>query len=222
MSDPDVFRILPVLGPSGSGKSSVARAGLIPELARRPLPGWRSVRVALTTPGAHPLESLARVLARVATGDTSPIAKQSEFELQIKSRVEAGYFDGLRRIADSLPEIQDSPLLVLVDQFEEVFSQCKDADARTAFIENLLNASRERGGRVSVVLTLRTDFLGETHRHEELNRLVCSERHHVMIPSMNERELRDAIASPAELAHNPFEEALVNQMIADTKDREGA
>jgi hypothetical protein len=47
-------RLLPILGPSGSGKSSLARAGLIPELARRPLPGWKDSRVAVLTPGAHP------------------------------------------------------------------------------------------------------------------------------------------------------------------------
>lgn len=68
-------RLLPILGPSGSGKSSLARAGLIPELARRPLPGWKDARVAVLTPGSHPVEALAGLLARIATGDAVPVEK---------------------------------------------------------------------------------------------------------------------------------------------------
>jgi hypothetical protein len=75
---------------------------------------------------------------------------------------------------------------------------------------------------VSVVITLRTDFLGETQRHKKLNALICSDQQHVMIPTMGEEELRQAIAKPAELAGHPLDDALINQMISDTKDREGA
>lgn len=75
------LRLLAVLGPSGSGKSSVARAGLLPELARRPLPGKQKALVAVFTPGMRPLESLATILARIAANDPAPVAKSREFAL---------------------------------------------------------------------------------------------------------------------------------------------
>src|SRR5262245_45401310 len=67
------LRLLPIIGPSGSGKSSLARAGLVAELARRPLPNRSEARVGVLTPGSHPIEALALVLARIATGDATPV-----------------------------------------------------------------------------------------------------------------------------------------------------
>jgi hypothetical protein len=72
-------RLLAIIGPSGSGKSSVARAGLIPELARRPIPGLANPRVAVVVPHTEPIEALAIVLARLATNDSAPAAKTREF-----------------------------------------------------------------------------------------------------------------------------------------------
>ncbi len=219
-SDKPSTRLLPVLGPSGSGKSSLARAGLIAELARQPLPGMRDARVAVLTPGAHPLEALAGVLARIATDDSTPVAKTREFNDELKLANDEGAYDGLRRIADSLPEIASVPLIVLVDQFEEIYSLCDDKTARTAFIENLLQAASDAGSRTSVVITLRTDFLGETQTHEALNRLVCAQQ--IMVPAMDETELRAAIAKPAELAGHPLDDATITLLTSDAKDREGA
>jgi hypothetical protein len=120
------MRLLPILGPSGSGKSSVARAGLIPELARRPLPSWKKARVAVLTPGSRPLEALAAVLARIATSDAAPVTKTREFVDELSLRDDKGLCDGLRRIAGALPEIASTPLIVLIDQFEEIYSLCTD------------------------------------------------------------------------------------------------
>jgi predicted AAA+ superfamily ATPase len=78
------IRVLPIYGPSGSRKSSLARAGLIPEFARRPLPGYAQARVAALVVGTHPLEALASVLARVATNDLTPVAKTREFAEELE------------------------------------------------------------------------------------------------------------------------------------------
>lgn len=213
-------RFLSVLGPSGSGKSSVARAGLIPELARHPLPGFRDVRIAVLTPSSHPIESLAGTLARIATGDSAPVAKTREFKEELNLQGKAGHYDGLRRIADALPEIAAKPLILLIDQFEEIYSLCDDKQERAVFVENLLHAASDIGGRASVVITLRTDFLGETHAHEVLNRVICEQQ--VMIPALNEEELRDVIASPAASAGHPLDDATITLLVNDAKDREGA
>ncbi|WP_017315667.1 ATP-binding protein [Mastigocladopsis repens] len=171
------LRLLPILGPSGSGKSSLARAGLIPELARRPLPGKSQARVAVLVPGTHPVEALATVLARVATNDQTPVAKTREFAQELKqtssNTTDTIIYDGLRRIANVLPEITVSPLVVLVDQFEEVYSLCDDPTERQIFIENLIHAAGDRSGCVSVIITLRSDFLGETQRHPALNQAIA-------------------------------------------------
>lgn len=212
-------RILPILGPSGSGKSSVARAGLIPELARHPMPGRESPRVAIFTPGAHPLESLAAILARVTVKDEMPVAKVREFVEQLRLATQTNLYDGLRRIADAIPDISNTPLIILVDQFEEIYSLCDDTQERDIFIANLLTAARDRSGHISIIVTLRTDFIGETNSQEELNRIISTQG--IIVPVMNREELTRAIAEPARRAGHPLDDATVELLINETKGREG-
>jgi len=217
------LRLLPILGPSGSGKSSLARAGLIPELARRPLPGKSQARVVVLVPGTHPVEALATVLARVATNDPTPMAKTEEFERALKkarNTTDTIIYDGLRRIANVLPDISISPLIVLVDQFEEVYSLCEDTTERQIFIENLIHAAGDRAGSVSVIITLRSDFLGETQRHPGLNQVIAKQG--VIVPAMSEEELQSAITQPAEIGGYHLDEAVVTLLLKDTQGREGA
>ena len=215
-----VPRILPILGPSGCGKSSLARAGLIPQLALRPLAGWQAARVGVFTPGSRPLESLANVLARVLTDDPAPIAKSDEVLNALRRKDDSDRQDGLRRVAAMLPEIESSPLVLFVDQFEEVYTQCENEDERLAFTENLLEASADKSGNLSVVLTLRSDFLGETQDHQILNCIICEQG--VIVPALSAEELRRAIAQPARQAGYRFDKAVIDLLIRDTCDREGA
>ncbi|MGB3754098.1 MAG: AAA family ATPase [Parerythrobacter sp.] len=221
-------RLLPIYGPSGSGKSSLARAGLIPELARRPIPGRARARVAVLVPGTRPVEALATVLARIATNDPSPVAKTQEFRealLRVTGADGADgqkedQYDGLRRIADALPDIAISPLIVLVDQLEEIYTLCKDAAERTTFVQNLLCAASDGSNRVSVIVTMRSDFLGETQKYPELNRLFSMQG--FLAPVMNKAELREAISRPAELAGYSLGEQTIDRLVYQTEDREGA
>ncbi|MBW4671398.1 MAG: hypothetical protein KME60_29250 [Cyanomargarita calcarea GSE-NOS-MK-12-04C] len=170
------------------------------------------------------VEALATVLARVATNDQTPVAKTREFAEELKqtsnTTTDTIIYDGLRRIANVLPEIAVSPLVVLVDQFEEVYSLCKDTTERQIFIENLIHAASDRSGCVSVIITLRSDFLGETQRHPVLNQVIASKG--VIVPAMSEEELRRAITKPAKLAGHPLDEAVVSLLLKDTHGREGA
>lgn len=220
---PDAARFLAILGPSGSGKSSLARAGLVAELARRPV-GPRGQRVAVLTPGADPLRSLAVVLARIATDDPTPLAKSDEFR-QALAETRDGAHDGLSRIATALPGA-GAPLLVLVDQFEEIYSHAGDTAAgpgdgdRKAFIETLLQAASAPGGDVSVVVTLRSDFLGATQADSQLNRAIASQN--LIVPAMSEDELHRAIAQPAINAGSPIDEAVISRLVQDTVGLDGA
>ena len=118
-----VPRFLPILGPSGCGKSSLARAGLLPELVRRPLSGKETMRVIVMLPGESPLKSLAGVLARLPQDDQIPeVIKKRSYENELRKSAELGRFDFLQDVAETLPDIQVAPLIVLVDQFEEAYS----------------------------------------------------------------------------------------------------
>ena len=213
-------RLLPIYGPSGSGKSSLARAGLIPELGRRPLPGRDRARVAVLFPGTKPIQALATILARIATNDPTPAAKTREFSDELMRPNREGEYDGLQRIASVLPEIGTFSLIVLVDQFEEVYTLCEKAQERDAFIANLLYATKERTKYVTAIVTFRNDFLGETHKHPALSRLFTEPGY--LVSAMDEEGLREAIATPAEKAGHPLDDATINLLIEQTEGRVGA
>jgi HAMP domain-containing protein len=208
-------RLLTILGPSGSGKSSVAQAGLLAALDERPLPGRPAVPSAVFTPDARPLESLAAALARQATGDPAPAQKAMEFEKVLRERPEG---DGLRFLAAQM--LGRAGIVLLVDQFEETYALCQDHAERNAFIDNLLNAARAANGRVSIILTLRSDFLGAVNQHPELSSLIA--RQNVVVPVMREEELRRAIEKPAWDAGHAIDPDTVHLLLEQTCGREGA
>ncbi|MDY6936948.1 MAG: pentapeptide repeat-containing protein [Cyanobacteriota bacterium] len=213
-------RLLPIYGSSGSGKSSLARAGLIPELGRRPLPGRDRARVAVLFPGTKPIQALATILARIATNDLTPVAKTREFSDELMRPNGNGEYDGLQRIASVLPEIGTFSLMVLVDQFEEVYTLCEEARERDAFIANLLYAAGDRSQYVAAIVTFRSDFLGETHKHPTLSRLFTEPGY--LVSAMDEEGLREAIGRPAEKAGHPLDDATIHLLIEQTEGRVGA
>jgi hypothetical protein len=212
-------RVLPILGPSGCGKASLARAGLVPEIARHALPTLGVSRLVVLTPTAHPLEALARILARVVTDDMAPIAKAAEFEAELRRSTDARY-EGLRRLGRFVTEIDRRKLVVLVDQFEELYTLCTDVKEQDALVGNLMQAAQDGGGDVSVIFTLRTDFIGSTQRRVDLNRIVTEQG--LIIPAMDADELRETITRPAANAGYHFEPALSELLVQDTVGREGA
>ncbi|MEO1146535.1 MAG: ATP-binding protein [Cyanobacteria bacterium J06638_22] len=226
-------RLLPIYGPSGSGKSSLARAGLLPELGRRPLPGREQARVAVLVPGNDPLYSLAVVLAKIATEDPNPVEKADEFKRVLKSSDDAGDYTGLNRIAYGLPNIANVPLIILVDQFEEIYAyEPKRTSAedqqrrerfiaeRDAFLENLIYAASERSQYVAVIITCRSDFLGATQQYPEFNKLFSTQGFLVAI--MQPDDLAVAVAEPAKQAGYAFDPATVQLLVEQTRGYQGA
>lgn len=218
--DESACRFLPIYGTSGSGKSSLTRSGLIPELDKKPLFGYQKAQIAVLFPTTHPLESLATVLARIVTNDPSPVEKTAEFERVLKNPSDRGEYEGLRRIANQIPNIHESLLVVVVDQFEEVFTLCKDDEERKAFIANLLCAAKDADRHTSVIVTMRSDFLRETQQYPGLDGLFSSNG--FLVPSMQREELEMAIAKPAEIAGHSLEPAIIQLLIEQTQGREGA
>ncbi|OQY49287.1 MAG: hypothetical protein DRR08_17140 [Candidatus Parabeggiatoa sp. nov. 2] len=197
-------RLLPILGPSGSGKSSVARAGLMPALQR----SLKNVQVHIFTPTETPLKELARIVASIQAIEA--IDKIDDIEQLLRTQNETL----LNQVATVT-----TPLVLLIDQFEEVYTLCENTEESTAFINNLITAVQSPTGLL-VILTLRSDFLGATQRHGLLNQIIA--RQAVIVPMMNETELRAAISKPAEQAKHPLELATVDLLVEQAAGREGA
>jgi WD40 repeat protein len=205
-------RILAVVGASGSGKSSLVRAGLLPELAREPMEGLESPNVLVLRPGPAPLGQLANVLARVAGEGAN--------ESNLRLPGEGGRFETLHKLLANARDANRSGVVVVVDQFEELFTECTDAEARTAFLANLAFAASHADRLVSVVLTLRNDFAGAVQSPSAFALAVRESR--LIVQAMDRDELTEAIARPAHDLGRPWPPALVENLVAQAEGRSGA
>ncbi|HVR96884.1 MAG TPA: TIR domain-containing protein, partial [Thermoanaerobaculia bacterium] len=212
---PSDNRFLAIVGPSGSGKSSLARAGLLASLKSGEIPGSDAWPAAVFKPGAQPLESLAVALARAVHAADTPSALR---ELIRDLEKEARMLHLTTRLAlRDAPE--DRRLVVLVDQFEEVFTLCQEEAQRRALIESLLHAATAAEGRTVVVLTLRSDFYGRCAAHPDLAAALSDRQ--VLVGTMAPEELRRAIERPAELAGCELEPGVVDLLLRDVEGEPG-
>jgi WD40 repeat protein/DNA-binding CsgD family transcriptional regulator len=205
----DSGRFLAVVGPSGSGKSSVVKAGLIPALWRGDLPGSERSFIAEMLPGAHPLDKLEVALIRVAANQASNLNQQ----LTRNQR-------GLLRVADLILPNDSSELVLIIDQFEEVFTLVEDEAERQQFLNLLTTAVNDPRSRVRVVLTLRADFYDRPLNYPEFGDLV---RHHMeTVMPLSAKELERAINGPAQRSGVRFEDGLVASIVAEMNYQAGA
>ena len=184
---------LGIVGPSGSGKSSVLRAGLLPALAGGVLPGSGGWRRLLLRPGERPLEELRRVLV-------------------------SGAKDPLAEALDALPD--NSRLLLAVDQLEELFTACRSDAERTAFAGMLARAAADPDGRAVVVVALRADFYGRVAAYPGLAELVGA--NHVLVGPMQASELRRVVELPAGRVGLRVEPELASALVEDVAGEPGA
>jgi WD40 repeat protein/tRNA A-37 threonylcarbamoyl transferase component Bud32 len=185
--------LLGIVGPSGSGKSSVLRAGLLPALAGGVLPGSEGWRRVLMRPGERPLDELRRVLV-------------------------SGARDPLAEALDTLPS--GGRLLLAVDQLEELFTACGSDSERAAFAEALSRAAADPGSRAVVVVALRADFYGRFAAYPELAELLGSNQ--VLVGPMHASELRRAVELPAGRVGLRVEPDLVDALVDDVEGEPGA
>jgi len=221
-----------VIGASGSGKSSVVRAGLIPALrgtGDRGQESGENWRVFVMTPTAHPLEALATILTRdsesvTATSTLLDDLTRDSRSLQLFLRRGIG---NRSRGTDSQPLSPEPRTLLVVDQFEELFTLCRDEFEREAFIDNLVDAltvstidSTGRSQLLTLVITIRADFYAHLAQYPELRDLVA--QHQEYIGPMNTEELRRAIEEPAVQGGWEFEPGLVDLILRDVGEEPGA
>ncbi len=198
-----------VMGPSGSGKSSIVLAGLLPRLKGRddePSP----YLIHTLTPGREPLQSLAmRFAPTLDTERRNQLAQAFATDPQELNRVIQGV------LADQPAPIRR--LLFVVDQFEEIFTLCNDANQRDAFIHSLLHACEAGNGAIKVVFTLRSDFYTPCFDYSQL----IDTRYHLPIVLLRGERLRRAIEDSARTAGLYFQRGLVDTLLDDAGDEPG-
>ncbi len=193
---------LAVVGPSGSGKSSAVRAGLLPTLTAGALPGSESWIRVMLRPGEHPERELDRVVFAA---------------LPERIRSSLGSSQTSLEAARSLVDEEQGHLLVVVDQAEELFTVCQDDAERERFLDSLTSAVRAPG--VTVLLAIRADFYGWCSAHPALAELVAD--NHVLVGPMTEEEYRRAIELPARLAGLRIDRPLVDALVGEVVDEPG-
>jgi signal transduction histidine kinase len=191
---------VPIIGASGSGKSSVVRAGLIPQLEKN---GWRVMEPIL--PGVEPLAELKRALIQLF--DRMKVR-------EIYSGIET---DGLRSVIAQLSSSER--LLLVVDQFEEVFTICPNEEERHQFIKLLTQVAEIPISPLAIITTMRADFLEPCLSYESLTRLIQDEA--VYMPPLVGAELEEAITKPANLQGYQLETGLLGAMLEDVGQEKG-
>jgi WD40 repeat protein/DNA-binding SARP family transcriptional activator len=202
-------RFLAVVGPSGSGKSSVVKAGLLPALRRGALPDSDGWFISEMVPGTHPLEELEAALFRVAVNPPETL-------LPLLGEDERGLARAVKRI---LPAT-GTELLLLVDQFEEIFTLVTDEAQRHFFLNSLAAAVADVRGRLRLVITLRADFYDRPLMYQTFGELMRQYTAAVVPPS--KEDLAAAIRRPAQQVGVRVEDDLQAEMVADVYDRPGA
>jgi len=205
-------RAIVIAGPSGSGKSSLVRAGLIVTLKRGSLPGSGDWLYEVLTPGRNPLDELARVTSSLAGSLTAGD------DIRAKSFADPTL---LHRWAEiGLKDKRDPRAVIVVDQFEETFTQTTREAERVAFLNLLTYAATAETGRVIVLFAIRSDFVAACATYPPLNDLL--NRQFLQVGAMSPDELVRAITLPALQVGLPIDPDLISQIISDMRDEPGA
>lgn len=207
--DVQFARFLAVVGPSGSGKSSLVKAGLIPAIWRGEIPDSERWFVVEMVPGSRPLDELEVALTRIATTQPGNLNEQLRRDKY-----------GLQRAAGLVLPDDGSELLLVIDQFEEVFTVLEDESDRAHFLSLLYTAVTEHRSRVRVVITLRADYYDRPLHYPDFGELV-RRRMETILP-MSVAELEQAIVGPAEQVGVTFETGLVAAIIEEIHYQAGA
>ncbi|MFH1468584.1 MAG: CHAT domain-containing protein [Pseudomonadota bacterium] len=206
-------RLQVVAGSSGSGKSSLVLAGLVPSL-RRAGEGWRAL-VLRPSAGADPLDALWRALLSAVTGEPDPPPRVLTADHLLATA---------RRLAAQEPGVW---WLLVIDQLEEVFSTQVSAEAKDRWGHALWALCQSPDLPVVALATLRVDFLGhcaDIHLDPaglRLDQVVYDERCRVFVSQMGRDDVRTAIERPAQRVGLRFEDGLVERILEDIGDEPG-
>jgi WD40 repeat protein/transcriptional regulator with XRE-family HTH domain len=204
------FRFLAIVGPSGSGKSSIVRAGLLPLLRQGGLPHSEHWLIADMVPGTYPFEALEAALLLCLQAASPHLAGRINLHQTSVARM-------VQRILPDDPQIE---LVVLIDQFEELFTLVHTERERTTFLQQIVEAITTLHSRLRVIITLRADFLAQPLLYSGFAELI-QQRCEIITP-LSAAELEQAITQPAALANTVVESGLVATLVRDVQAQPGA
>jgi WD40 repeat protein/serine/threonine protein kinase len=198
-----------VIGPGGSGKSSLVKAGVIPRIRQGAIKGSKNWFISQMTPGATPAVSLSEALSGVAVRSVDNLSEA----------IRQGDDTVTDTIRTLLPG--DNPhLLLFIDQFEELFTLCTDEQHRQHFLEVLHRLVTMDDNYVSVILTLRADFYDRPLQYTEFGQLMRQQTA-VLLP-LSVHNLEDVIRKPARRVNLTVAPELVAQLVEDVYKQPGA
>lgn len=198
-----VNRLVTAVGPSGSGKSSVVLAGLLPSLEDGNLPGSDTWHYFPTiVPGTAPLTQLAKLLEPEGADPADWITQNYD-----------AFLSDNTHLTKLVQENTNAPAVLSIDQFEETFTLCHDEQERDAFIDNLLGLVNAREMRHVVILTMRVDY--ESYLNKVPLFQSMYEQGLVRVTAMNAIELHDAIEQPAQAIGLKFEDGLIEALVRE-------
>jgi len=209
------YRFLAVIGSSGSGKSSLVRAGLVPWLKTGGMPEAGSHwRCAVMRPENRPMHNLANAL--LDEGALGPERGGRHEALGILGATLARGPLGVIDVLRETPLEENVNLLIVVDQFEEIFRFCREGDREEAlaFVSLLLATTDRPNARAYVVITMRSDFIGDCAIFTGLpEKITISD---FLTPRLTRAQRRKAIVGPAQVFGGGVEEDLVSVLLNDT------
>lgn len=203
-------RCLCIVGASGSGKSSLARAGVCYSMMQSDA-NWKPV---IFTPGHEPLESLASAMLRFSGNAADGLALTQNIEALRKDERMLH-----RSVMAAMTQQPEARVLMLVDQFEELFTRSSKQEERQAFIANVLCAAEEAGGKLALIITLRADFYEECAPYPKLARVLSDQQ--VLVGPMTQDQLRAAITEPAGKVQCEVEPELTRLLLRDSEGQAG-
>jgi hypothetical protein len=205
-------RFLAVLGASGSGKSSLVRAGLIPALKAGTLPHSEAWTICVFKPGSRPLSSLTAKLLHLSSAKES---MQTTLDQMAKDERTLHL-----AVALALADKPAGRIVWVIDQFEEVFTLCSDEKERASFLGNLIYASSIPDGQSTVLLTMRADFLPKCAAWPDLAARLAAQQ--FLVSPMDADMLRHAVEEPARRVRLSFNPGLVDIILGDVASEPGA
>ncbi len=217
-------RFLAIIGSSGSGKSSLVKSGLLPSLHSGLMSGVGSRwRIALFRPGNDPIGELNKALSKEGVLRTGMSADDQETYAAINQSILHRSNLGLIEVYKQSGIDKRNNLLVLVDQFEEIFRFSKyekeEGDGKRdsiAFINLLLKAAEQKEFPIYVVFTMRSDFLGDCTEFRGLPEAINEGQY--LVPRMTREERREAITGPIAVGNGDITPALLNRLLNDVGD----